>query len=181
MHWIGIEQFSYCTSLNLDLVWTDLQSAEHEACEAKTTYKITQCDNSLLKKVGNWFGTITQTHHACSCRSCARKQYTQHPLQVYMKCNGYHGYSAQALIALKITLGCARVVKTEISNNNYYWVDLVHNILFSSLKTQLTLLMSSLLFWMNKQSVQFTSLHHNTYFDIYNPEHISCVNTEYCQ
>ena len=28
----------------------------------------------------------------------------KHNTQVYMKYNGYHGYSAQALIALQITL-----------------------------------------------------------------------------
>ena len=30
-----------------------------------------------------------------------------------MKYNGYHGYSAQALIALQITLECAHVVKLK--------------------------------------------------------------------
>ena len=29
----------------------------------------------------------------------------KHNTQVYMKCNSYHGYTAQALIALQITLG----------------------------------------------------------------------------
>ena len=55
---------------------------------------------------------------------------------MYMKYNGYHGYSAQALIVLQITLECACVVKSEISNNYCYMVDGVHNVLFSSLKTR---------------------------------------------
>ena len=41
----------------------------------------------------------------------------KHNTQMYMKCNHHHGYNAQVLIALQITLECAHVMKTEISNN----------------------------------------------------------------
>ena len=52
--------------------------------EAKTTYKITQCDNSLLKNVGN-FGTITQTHHVQAMhQNYNNKHNTQ--MYMYMKC-----------------------------------------------------------------------------------------------
>ena len=62
VHWIHIEQFGYWTSLNLDLVWTDLLSTEHEAW-SKNNLQKSLSDRSLLKDVRNLFGTITQTHH----------------------------------------------------------------------------------------------------------------------
>ena len=72
VHWIHIEKFDYWSSLNLDLVWTDLLSTEHEAW-SKNNLLISLSDSSLLKDVRNLFGTITQTHHVLVMFwSCAR-------------------------------------------------------------------------------------------------------------
>ena len=56
----------------------------------------------MFKTSRSFNGTITQTHHVqVMCQNYSNK----HSTQVYMKYNGYHGYTAQALIALQTTLG----------------------------------------------------------------------------
>ena len=80
-----------------------------------------------------------------------------------------------SLLFGSITLECARVVKTEISNNYHCWL-IKYTMHYLHHWRHDWHYWWAVYYGVNKQSVQFTSLHHNTYSGIHNLKHILCAH-----